>query len=265
MKLADKVQKIREEVEKLKSQLIRGACASQIAMETRCKEEAYNEVLAILDTTQEEPVSKDYRERYRRIAESEEFRKNHDGMSIGDIVPVEEQEPASEELEKVVEEIVDPTVLNAYGTKEIAKRLRNTICGTSVSDGLEEASKNYALNNTPWDDCKDEIQESFKAGAQWQKEKNESTTEDLGEYINELSKQFPEVSFAKLSRIAVRVVKWQKQQMMAKAIDGDITFDYYGEDDKTYGCIAHDSFCLEDFGLKDRDKVKMILIKENRL
>ena len=55
----------------------------------------------------------------------------------------------------------------------------------------------------------------------------------------------------------------QKEQMMAKAIDGDITFDYYGDGDKTYGCIAHNSFCLEDFGLKDRDKVKIIVIKED--
>jgi len=58
----------------------------------------------------------------------------------------------------------------------------------------------------------------FKNGAKWQKAKDESTTEDLGEYINELSKQFPEVSFAKLSRIAVRVAKWQKQQIK-KAMD----------------------------------------------
>lgn len=55
--MTDKVQKIREGVEKLKSQLLRGACSSQIAMETMCKEEAYNEVLAILDTMQEEHVS----------------------------------------------------------------------------------------------------------------------------------------------------------------------------------------------------------------
>lgn len=58
-------------------------------------------------------------------------------------------------------------------------------------------------------------------------------------------------------------VQWKEQQMMKKAIDGVVTFDYYGDDDKTYGCIAHDSFCLEDFGLKDMDKVKMILIKED--
>ena len=64
--MTDKVQKIREEVEKLKSQLLRGACASQIAMETRCKEEAYNEVLAILDTMQEEPVSEDFEDALAR-------------------------------------------------------------------------------------------------------------------------------------------------------------------------------------------------------
>jgi hypothetical protein len=40
----------------------------------------------------------------------------------------------------------------------------------------------------------------------------EPVSEELGEYINELSKQFPEVSFAKLSRIAVRVSRWQRNQ-----------------------------------------------------
>jgi len=89
-----------------------------------------------------------------------------------------------------------------------------------VSEKLEEASKNYALNNTPWDDCKDEMQESFKAGAKWQKKTDESITNDLGEYLYELSKQFPEVSFAKLSRIAVRVAKWQKENLWKHA-DGD--------------------------------------------
>lgn len=57
--MTDKIQKIREGIEKLKSNLIYGACSSQVAMETRCKEEAYNEVLAILDTMQEEPVSEE--------------------------------------------------------------------------------------------------------------------------------------------------------------------------------------------------------------
>ena len=65
-------EKFRKEVEKLKSQLLRGACSSQITMETMCKEEAYNEVLAILDIIQEEPkqcmYSKDnYTEEDRKV------------------------------------------------------------------------------------------------------------------------------------------------------------------------------------------------------
>ena len=60
--MTDKVQKIREEVERLKSQLLRGACSSQIEMETRCKEEAYNEVLTILNSMQEESVSEELEE-----------------------------------------------------------------------------------------------------------------------------------------------------------------------------------------------------------
>lgn len=50
-----KIEKIRAEIERLKGQLIRGACAAQIEIETNCKDEAYNEVLAFLDTLSEEP------------------------------------------------------------------------------------------------------------------------------------------------------------------------------------------------------------------
>ena len=84
-----------------------------------------------------------------------------------------------------------------------------------VSEDLEEVAQEYTEKGSK---CQEEL-DAFKAGAQWQKEKDESITKDLSEYINELSKQFPEVSFAKLSRIAVRVAKWQKEQMMANAID----------------------------------------------
>jgi len=126
----------------------------------------------------------------------------------------------------------------------------------------------------------------------------EPVSEDLGDYINELSKQFPEVSFAKLSRIAVRVAKWQKEkherqfsfinlkdckdaynewkitqkepvstalswvracqwqkeQMMAKAIDGKVIANGMGNP------ILH----LWDKGKHLIDKkVKVILIKED--
>lgn len=58
----------------------------------------------------------------------------------------------------------------------------------------------------------------------------EPVNEDLGDYITELSKQFPEVSFAKLSRIAVRVAKWKEEQIMAKAVDAMIGLPYENKD-----------------------------------
>jgi len=47
----------------------------------------------------------------------------------------------------------------------------------------------------------------------------EPVSEDLGEYLYELSKQFPEVSFAKLSRIGVRVAKWKEGQLKKNRLE----------------------------------------------
>ena len=84
--------------------------------------------------------------------------------------------------------------------------------------------------------------------------KEEPASEGLGEYINELSKQFPEVSFAKLSRIAVRVVKWKEQQMMSKAIDAHC-FGFQG--------AALFSFRLPADKYLVGSKVKVIVIEED--
>lgn len=76
----------------------------------------------------------------------------------------------------------------------------------------------------------------------------EPASEDLGEYVNDLSKQFPEVSFAKLSRIAVRVAKWQKEQMMKNAVECEY-FD---------GSL----FCNDlREKYRDCDKVKILIVK----
>jgi hypothetical protein len=42
----------------------------------------------------------------------------------------------------------------------------------------------------------------------------ETVSDDLGEFINELSKQFPEVSFAKVCKIATRTAKWQLNKII---------------------------------------------------
>lgn len=54
------IDKIKAEIERLKGQLIRGACAAQIEMETNCKEEAYDEVISFLSTLEpEKPIIPD--------------------------------------------------------------------------------------------------------------------------------------------------------------------------------------------------------------
>lgn len=55
--------------------------------------------------------------------------------------------------------------------------LFNSLQEEPVSNDLEETSKQYALNNSPWDDCWPEVQDAFKAGAQWQQERDQFTIE----------------------------------------------------------------------------------------
>jgi len=101
-----------------------------------------------------------------------------------------DEEPVSDELEKVVEEIVDPTVLNAYGVKEIANRLRRTMI-EPVSEELEKVSKewlapqldkSYAgygeakmMELTRFDSYA--MLDAIEFGAKWQKEKDQDTVE----------------------------------------------------------------------------------------
>ena len=95
----------------------------------------------------------------------------------------------------------------------------------SVSEELEEAEKEWLkpqLDKSYADYGETKMMElthfdgyamldAIEFGAQWQQKKDSIPAEYLEELINKLSKQFPEVSFAKLSRIAVRVAKWQKE------------------------------------------------------
>ena len=268
--MTDKVQKIREEVEKLKSQLLRGACSSQIAMETRCKEEAYNEVLAILDTMQEgqkEPVSEELNtesmiESYKqRLISQANGVKNSplidmclasykhginetlDTLNLSNAQRTVKnwKEPVSEELEKAANEwdakasftpfymVLDDNnnpngvrqdyITHAESFKAGAKWQKEK--DEFITEDLEEEIDNYVKRNG-YDglDSIEEIKYIAQYFTKWQKTKDDSCTSDLGDYINELSKQFPEVSFAKLSRIAVRVVKWQNNHLW-KPADGD--------------------------------------------
>ena len=67
------------------------------------------------------------------------------------------------EIERRIKEIDEiGTYLSPKGV------LTNLLCHLDTLEvkeaDLEQISKNYALNNTPWDDCMVEIQDAFKSG-----------------------------------------------------------------------------------------------------
>lgn len=126
-----------------------------------------------------------------------------------------------------------------------------------VSDDLKKAAKQYSFyiptQCEATETWKKETEQHFVDGAKWQLAKNKSITLDnLGEFINELSKQFPEVSFAKVCKIATRTAKWQKKQMMVKAINTKASL-----------IMSVPSICISlPLGVNVGDKVKVIVIKE---
>lgn len=241
--MTDKVQKIREEVEKLK------LCTMDEHMKfysesAEAEYYALCKVEEIIDSLQEEPKFKtgdrikpvdsclgsprtivdicnswyvtdqgtldfEYGDNWEAVEEPKpKFRKGDKVIYLNE--------------EYVVEDITDhyilrstrertsvPVVHVGFGNEDYELRLVEE----PVSEDLEKAARSYTNNiDNIGGSVGEQTRNAFKAGAEWQKAKDESTTEDLGEYINELSKQFPEVSFAKLSRIAVRVAKWQEQK-----------------------------------------------------
>lgn len=55
---------------------------------------------------------------------------------------------------------------------------------------------------------------------------------------------------------------WQKEQMMKNAVDGEVTLDYWDSEDREVDLILADNVIGEEHGIKDGDKVKLIIIKE---
>ena len=152
--MTDKVQKIREEVERLKrwNDNVRESTRHMTLQEedfNRGKHSSYLEILNFIDSLQEEPVYTDFT---KALAEC---------------------------IHQAQGSVFDPMVHAELCENELVK---------------------LAISKEP-------------------------VSEDLEDYINEISKQFPEVSFAKLSRIAVRVAKWQKEYLW-KPADGDDLPEY---------------------------------------
>ncbi len=98
--------------------------------------------------------------------------------------------------------------------------------------------------------------------------KEESVSEDLETEIERVRKHhFINDDFDKveldgrtISNIAHHFVNWQKQQMMANAVNGFVIEDI---EEGNGDFLLSAEYLSKDMGLKDRQKVKVIVIKEN--
>ena len=142
------IEKVRAEVNRLKKQLVRGACAAQIQMETSCKDEAYDEMLSILSDLEKEceekPTNIDFeQELYKHFGQVKDFTL---GMQIG----------------KYFYELGCRRTAEKYDEIEY-KRQR---AEESVPSDLEEAAAEYASDSTGFIDMT--AYRAFIAGAEWQ-------------------------------------------------------------------------------------------------
>ena len=256
-----------------------------------------NDLLSFIDSIQEEPkecmYSKDnYTDEDRKVLcddceEECEFNKKEEsinnGLDLGCGVIWKDEEPASDESEKVVEEIVDPTVLNAYGVKEIANRLRRTMIESVSEEQVKESliskhedktckEKGNSLTQEPVSiDFEQELYKAFGQVkdftlsmriAKWfydmGKNSQEPVSEDLKE---EMNKMFPILGHTASTKLgfydtASHFANWQKQQMMKEAVSGHVGQTINGMlralSDETFG----------DMGFTAGDKVKLIILKE---
>jgi len=63
-----------------------------------------------------------------------------------------------------------------------------------------------------------------------------------------------------LKKMTIHFANWQKQQLMAKAVDGFVIEDI---EEGNGDFLLSAEYLSKDIGLKDRQKVKVIVIKEN--
>lgn len=193
----DKLELIRKEIERLKSQLVRGACAAQISMETSCKEEAYDAVLSFIDS----------------LEDGSELNTNLTRT------PHEETKvkvcPRCGTVMKLQEDRVYTSLPPMYG-------YTCPKCGAveydreRIENAPDEPKKGYDPDYLQ--SCIDKAKESWKGGDVdefMDDVRGREPVRDchgLAEEIDAVSKRYPEVSFAKLSRIAKHFVEWAEHR-----------------------------------------------------
>ena len=209
-------EKIRKEIEKCYSDALERAKIFNTDY-WEGKADAYRNVLLQLASLQGEPVSRTPADIEAAMQEVEEksraFTEAHQGENTDTILAqMRGEEPVS------IWHNMDEVPIKG---EVIVVQTKDTFYGVSVQKGGTTYKNRNKDRYIRWAYASDLL--NLSNVQRTIKNCEEPVSEDLGEYINELSNQFPEVSFAKLSRIAVRVAKWQKVKTLSdvkKAVTG---------------------------------------------
>lgn len=210
------------------------------------KYDALTAIDNLLDSLQEEPTKKNYRERYKRIAESEAFKKTHEGISIGEVIPVDGAIP------KVFEDMLNAkTAVESLGisSEEYDRIVDECIFGEEpVNDDLEVELNKYIKDHFTIDkeqldrfgiDERDYMYSMDRSDmlamvghfTNWQKTKEGSVSEDLEEASEQLAenarKHKAEISSPFFSPTdykqgVIDGAKWQKNHLWKPADGNDL-------------------------------------------
>ena len=228
--------KIRTSIEELKSRLIHGACASQIAMETRCKEEAYNEMLAILDSLEKSRVSVWHNTSEELPEKNRIIVINNDQTTLS--VEYDEQTLCGVKRWAYLDDLLDIDKIeeessSEYLNEELEKYFKNWSQGATDEGCFNPDSQLVSIY-----DCF-RIAKHF---ASWQKRECIETAKTI------------------LTLARKEIEEETKQEILKDALPGEVVklTNFRGE----YSYLAVDAQLPEDTTLKSGDKVKVLIIKE---
>jgi hypothetical protein len=260
-------EKIREEVERLKSNLIHGACSSQVAMETRCKEEAYNEVLDLVDTMQEEPVSEFPNTESMIESYKQRLISQANGMKNSPLVDM-----CLVSYKHGINETLD--TLNLSNVERTVKEWKEE----PVSDDLEEASKewlrpqldksyaNYGetkmMELTHFDGYA--MLDAIEFGAKWQKEQDQSTIELAEDHAMLAGMEKMKEQMLKEPNLSGYVARDEDGNLHIFEVEPRRMEEKHRWWDRDYNCHIIDNDAFPDLRWKDEPIcVKLIIIKED--
>lgn len=132
------VEQIKAEIERLKSELVRGACAAGIAMETNCKEEAYNDVLAFIDSLPDEPTTEGLEKAQNKDRIEDDYRMLfHEAYKRG----------KREQKEEMMKDAIPAIVYFDFSDPGDVVCRRLSVNKTALSDALLKLDMNDAQND----------------------------------------------------------------------------------------------------------------------